>query len=866
MAIHKDSIVDVDLTSGTIHRSFLNHSIGMNDSDGDFFGVRVFKSGAPVDLTNVSVQGHFNPPVGAPIFLNAGNYISGNVATVRLPQACYNYEGPFSLAIKLVTVNETVTVRIVDGMVDNTYVEGSVAPTGTVPTYQEVLAEYDQMVAATATANAAAQTAVNTANAAATTAVNTANAAAANCATIVAAPYSNSATYAVGTYCTKDGKLYECTTAITTAEEWTAGHWTETKVGPEVSDLKSAIDNTGLMPITQSPYLTQGYIDSNGKWANRTSGNPRCAIIPVSAGQAIKMKAGSTTTQIAALKTFTDPSDGTAADFSSDDGWTGVVQVATNNSFTGTVPSDAAYLYIWLGNWSALSRKPAYFIVNGYDSMKNAVENIRDKANVDSPAFTGTPTAVTPDTANKSTQLATTEFVKNTTFQVTHTVTIIEDGTNIDELLTAGTYRVISSESAATMTGDPPAKNIGYKLIVCPTIKNDNVYQLALMSSSVMPIIYRYYSGSAWTKWESVAGDFITFSNSKNLLPSKRKTAAVNNVNFIYNDGLLTMSGTATGSGGKSIPLTDYFTLEAGTYTLSLSYVDVKALGIFLRDTDGNDIVKVSNILVPQTITLSESKTCYLGINVSNGTQYSQKIKIQIEAGSQQTYFVNPSVQTTVDQYAREKVDGILSAFTNIECVGDSLTYGAVYVTDNSYRQSHKPYPVVLGHITGANVTSLATAGANATEWWNEYKNQISAKENALAIIFLGTNSGLTDSIDTDVIGNDPSLWANTRTGNYARIINAYQTAGYKVLLVKCFMTSGNLNTTNDVIRQFADRFECGIIENDYMNNISYHYIPDRTYANTLHYNDLGYAAFAHKIVENVSHMSEHYKAFIIPN
>lgn len=282
MAIHKDSIVDVDLTSGTIHRSFLNHSIGMNDSDGDFFGVRVFKSGVPVDLTNVSVQGHFNPPVGAPIFLNAGNYISGNVATVRLPQACYNYEGPFSLAIKLVTVNETVTVRIVDGMVDNTYVEGSVAPTGTVPTYQEVLAEYDQMVAATATANAAAQTAVNTANAAAQTAINTADTAAANCAAIVAAPYSNSATYAVGSYCTKDGKLYECTTAITTAEEWTAGHWTETKVGPEVSDLKSAIDNiiiskeivlhkTDFATSYDSTYVNNGYISDTGAFSSSDS-------------------------------------------------------------------------------------------------------------------------------------------------------------------------------------------------------------------------------------------------------------------------------------------------------------------------------------------------------------------------------------------------------------------------------------------------------------------------------------------------------------------------------------------------------------------------------------------------------------------
>ena len=53
--------------------------------------------------------------------------------------------------------------------------------------------------------------------------------------------YDSTATYAVGDYCLKDGVLYRCTTAISTAEAWTAGHWTAAQVGDELGDLKGAI-------------------------------------------------------------------------------------------------------------------------------------------------------------------------------------------------------------------------------------------------------------------------------------------------------------------------------------------------------------------------------------------------------------------------------------------------------------------------------------------------------------------------------------------------------------------------------------------------------------------------------------------------
>lgn len=139
-------IVDIDLDAGNIHRSFLKHSIGKGDSGANVFGIRVLRAGVAVALVGAVCQGFFRNPVGENIALTSHGTVSGNVAYVTLPQACYNYEGCFSLAIKLVGGGVTGTMRIVDGMVDNTNTGGAVAPTGTVPTYQEVLAVYEEMV------------------------------------------------------------------------------------------------------------------------------------------------------------------------------------------------------------------------------------------------------------------------------------------------------------------------------------------------------------------------------------------------------------------------------------------------------------------------------------------------------------------------------------------------------------------------------------------------------------------------------------------------------------------------------------------------------------------------------------------------
>ena len=55
--------------------------------------------------------------------------------------------------------------------------------------------------------------------------------------------YSASSTYAVGDMVLKDGQLYECNTAISTAEAWTAAHWTAVTVGGEIATVKDGFDD-----------------------------------------------------------------------------------------------------------------------------------------------------------------------------------------------------------------------------------------------------------------------------------------------------------------------------------------------------------------------------------------------------------------------------------------------------------------------------------------------------------------------------------------------------------------------------------------------------------------------------------------------
>lgn len=151
MAIYKEDIADIELESGTIHRSWLNRAIGLGDVKANRFGVRVFRNGEAENIEGCTCIGFFMRPDGTNLQIQGSTYtgVSGNKAWVTLPQDCYAFEGRFTLAVKLISSGAgiTGTMRIVDGMVDNTGTTGTVSPTSTVPTSAEIIAAYEEAVA-----------------------------------------------------------------------------------------------------------------------------------------------------------------------------------------------------------------------------------------------------------------------------------------------------------------------------------------------------------------------------------------------------------------------------------------------------------------------------------------------------------------------------------------------------------------------------------------------------------------------------------------------------------------------------------------------------------------------------------------------
>ena len=103
--------------------------------------------------------------------------------------------------------------------------------------YHDNAKYYKEQAALSATAAAGSASDASDSATAAASSASTAAAVGAN----FAPNYSTSSTYAVGDYVLYNGALYRCTTAITTAESWTSGHWTAVKVGGELSQLNSEI-------------------------------------------------------------------------------------------------------------------------------------------------------------------------------------------------------------------------------------------------------------------------------------------------------------------------------------------------------------------------------------------------------------------------------------------------------------------------------------------------------------------------------------------------------------------------------------------------------------------------------------------------
>lgn len=87
----------------------------------------------------------------------------------------------------------------------------------------------------------------------------------------IAAEYSSERTYDVNDYVFHSGALYRCVTAITTAEEWTAAHWTQTVLCSDVERFKNKFD-------LDEQVFDMGYVESGSAYTTDSSYNALISV------------------------------------------------------------------------------------------------------------------------------------------------------------------------------------------------------------------------------------------------------------------------------------------------------------------------------------------------------------------------------------------------------------------------------------------------------------------------------------------------------------------------------------------------------------------------------------------------------------
>lgn len=200
--------------------------------------------------------------------------------------------------------------------------------------------------------------------------------------------------------------------------------------------------------------------------------------------------------------------------------------------------------------------------------------------------------------------------------------------------------------------------------------------------------------------------------------------------------------------------------------------------------------------------------------------------------------------------------ENIIPMYDDLICIGDSLTWSQVYTSDTTQRKAFEPYPSILGKLCGVTSHAYATPGDSAVLWWQRSSTGAFA-DHGLYIVFLGTNGGLTDTIDADCVGDDPDQFdKTTNTGAYGAILQTIKNNGDKAVLIKPWAGGGSsLSVTQNVIDQFAEKYSFAVIDINLPERATeqYHLYPNGSGANGLHFNDLGYAWMANAIKAQIN-------------
>lgn len=186
--------------------------------------------------------------------------------------------------------------------------------------------------------------------------------------------------------------------------------------------------------------------------------------------------------------------------------------------------------------------------------------------------------------------------------------------------------------------------------------------------------------------------------------------------------------------------------------------------------------------------------------------------------------------------------------FNSVICIGDSITQG--------YRSTgvflNESYPAYLSKITGWTVENSGVGGYTPISWYNNKFSLYNYSDFDLAIICLGQNNGLTDTIDADTASGDYNTYAATNTGQYCRIIEAIKAAHPDIKMMLLSRMDKGVNVTWNVVYKIGLKYNIPVISfvtNGIDNLTKAEYHP---HSDTVHFGTMGNLAIANVVSKSI--------------
>ncbi len=191
---------------------YIDGNVFSGDNAGNTISVFVMDGDQPATIGG-SVSADVIRADGSTVAVSGA--LDGNRAYVILPQACYAVPGSISIVIKNIQNTTITTIAALVGNVYRSSTDEIIDPGTIIPSISSLIAAIDAAIGSIPADYSALLASI-------------------------AADYSSSKTYPVGAYCWEAGVLKRCIVPITSAETYTAAHWTNAVIGDDLSALKSA--------------------------------------------------------------------------------------------------------------------------------------------------------------------------------------------------------------------------------------------------------------------------------------------------------------------------------------------------------------------------------------------------------------------------------------------------------------------------------------------------------------------------------------------------------------------------------------------------------------------------------------------------